>query len=178
MANKRSFCFIIAFHNFVTLENQVTYQCPSSWPVVITMKKKLAGTWKKIYRILVGPNEWQQDCNRSNPEKTGRSCERPECSWLSSRVSRTLPQKLPCRRNFTARTYNFISRMIRAWLELSCPDHIRISVRFQLWNHWGWCWEIDASPSLFKLLQPKMPTDDVKNWWAWSAPLLHTYTLH
>ena len=48
MMNKRSFCFIIAFHNFATLENRLTYQCQSSWPVVITMKKKLAGTWKKI----------------------------------------------------------------------------------------------------------------------------------
>ena len=47
MANRRSFCFIIAFHNFATLKNRLTYQCPSSWPVVITMKKKLAGTWKK-----------------------------------------------------------------------------------------------------------------------------------
>jgi hypothetical protein len=47
MANKRSFCFIIAFHKFATLKNRRTYQCPSSWPVVITMKKKLAGTLKK-----------------------------------------------------------------------------------------------------------------------------------
>jgi hypothetical protein len=23
------------------------------------------------YRILAGPNEWQQVCNRSNPEKPG-----------------------------------------------------------------------------------------------------------
>ena len=30
---------------------------------------------EKEYRILAGPNEWQQVCNRSNPEKTGRSCE-------------------------------------------------------------------------------------------------------
>ena len=48
MANKQSFCFITAFYNFATLENRPTYQCPSSWPVVITMKKKSAGTWKKI----------------------------------------------------------------------------------------------------------------------------------
>jgi hypothetical protein len=52
MTNRRNFRFIIAFHNFATLKNQLTYQCPSyqcpsSWPVVITMKKKLAGTWKK-----------------------------------------------------------------------------------------------------------------------------------
>jgi hypothetical protein len=44
MANKQSFCFIIAFHNFATLENRLTYhQRPSSWPVVITMKKKSIG---------------------------------------------------------------------------------------------------------------------------------------
>jgi hypothetical protein len=46
MANRRSFCFVFAFHNFATLENQLTYQCPSSWLVVITTKKKLASTWK------------------------------------------------------------------------------------------------------------------------------------
>jgi hypothetical protein len=47
MANRQSFCFIIAFHNFAALENQLTNQCPSSWPVVITMKEKLASTLKK-----------------------------------------------------------------------------------------------------------------------------------
>jgi hypothetical protein len=51
------------------------------------MKKKSAGTWKKE-RILAGPNEWQQVCNRSNPGKTGRSCEGADFSWLSSKVSR------------------------------------------------------------------------------------------
>jgi hypothetical protein len=86
----RSFCFIIAFHDFHTLKNRLTYQCPSSWPVVITMKKKLAGTWKTKYRILAGPNEWQQVCNWSNPGKTGRSCEGADFSWLSSKVSQTL----------------------------------------------------------------------------------------
>jgi hypothetical protein len=47
MMNMRSFCFIIAFHNPATLKNWLIYLCPSSWPVVITMKKKLASTWKK-----------------------------------------------------------------------------------------------------------------------------------
>jgi hypothetical protein len=47
MTNRRSFCFIIAFHNFATLENWLTYQCPSSCPVVITIKKKLVCTWKE-----------------------------------------------------------------------------------------------------------------------------------
>ena len=30
---------------------------------------------KKHNKILAGPNWWQQVCNRSNPEKTGRNCE-------------------------------------------------------------------------------------------------------
>ena len=42
---------------------------------------------------MAGPNEWQQVCNhRSNPEKTWRSCEGADFSWLSSQVSRTLNQ--------------------------------------------------------------------------------------
>jgi hypothetical protein len=49
---------------------------------------------KKIYRILAGPNEWQQVCNWSSPEKTGRNCEGADFSWLSSKVSRTLKQLL------------------------------------------------------------------------------------
>jgi hypothetical protein len=58
MANMRSVCFIIAFHNFATLENRRTHQCPSSWVVVIPMKKKLAGSWrrKKIGDWLVQIN--------------------------------------------------------------------------------------------------------------------------
>jgi hypothetical protein len=40
---------------------------------------------------LAGPNEWQQVCNRTNPEKkTGLSCEGADFSWLSLKVSRTL----------------------------------------------------------------------------------------
>jgi hypothetical protein len=45
---------------------------------------------KKKCRILAGPNEWQQVCNRSTPEKTGRSCGGADFSWWSSKVSRTL----------------------------------------------------------------------------------------
>jgi hypothetical protein len=45
---------------------------------------------EKKYRILAGPNWWQQVCNRSNREKTGRSWEGADFSWLSSKVSRTL----------------------------------------------------------------------------------------
>jgi len=109
MANMRSFCFVIAFHNFVLhwkigllinvqhniiqnhtqcyvglivfcrifhtfrlnpTEHSAKYRQSdktllwlrimlwSSWPVVISMKKKLAG-----------PNELQQVCDRSNPWK-------------------------------------------------------------------------------------------------------------
>jgi hypothetical protein len=39
---------------------------------------------KKQIRRLASPNEWQQVCNRSNPAKTGRSCEGADFSWLSS----------------------------------------------------------------------------------------------
>jgi hypothetical protein len=84
-------------HNFATLKNRLIYQCPSSWPVVITMKKKLAGTWKKN-RILASPNSWQQVqvCNRSNPEESDRSCEGVDFSCLSSKVSWTLLPSLVC----------------------------------------------------------------------------------
>jgi hypothetical protein len=59
------------------------------------MKKKLTGTWKKRKkrkkeRILATPNSWQQVCNRSNPEKTSRSCEGADFRWLSSKDSPTL----------------------------------------------------------------------------------------
>jgi hypothetical protein len=82
-------------HNFATLEHWLIYQCPSSWPVVITMKKKLAGTWKNN-RILASPNSWQQVCNWSNLEESGRSCEGLDFSWLSLKVSWTLLPSLLC----------------------------------------------------------------------------------
>lgn len=54
--------------------------------------------WRRNYRhseyiyiyISAGPNSWQQVCNRLNPEKTGRTCEGADFTWLSSKVSRTL----------------------------------------------------------------------------------------
>jgi hypothetical protein len=36
------------------------------------MKKKLAALEILKKRILAGPNEWQQVCNRSNPGKKNR----------------------------------------------------------------------------------------------------------
>ena len=88
MANKQSFYFIIAFHDFVTLKNRLTYQCPSSWPVVITMKKKLAGTWKKkgYWLVQINGNKF---ATGQILKKSG-SCEGADFSWLSSKVSWTL----------------------------------------------------------------------------------------
>jgi hypothetical protein len=59
MANKRAFASLLRLIILLHWGNRLTYQCPRSWPVVITMKKKLASTWKQKYRILAGPNEWQ-----------------------------------------------------------------------------------------------------------------------
>ena len=73
MANKRSFCFIIAIHKFATLGNQLTYQCPSSWPVVITVKKKLAGIWKKIKK---NKGYWPVQIN-GNKFATGQILDKP-----------------------------------------------------------------------------------------------------
>jgi hypothetical protein len=42
---------------------------------------------KKKYRLLAGPNQWQQVYNWENPGKSGRSCEGADFSWLSSKVS-------------------------------------------------------------------------------------------
>jgi hypothetical protein len=43
---------------------------------------------KKRRRILASPNSWQQVCNRSNPEETGRSCEGVDFSWLNASVAK------------------------------------------------------------------------------------------
>jgi hypothetical protein len=94
MANMRSFCFIIAFHDLDTLENRLTYQCPSSWPVVITVKKKLADTWEK------NTGYWPDQIN-DDKFATGQILRKPvevvregaDFSWLSSKVSRTLARR-------------------------------------------------------------------------------------
>jgi hypothetical protein len=46
---------------------------------------------KKRRRILPGPDEWQQVCNRSNPGKTGRGCEGADISRLSSKLKSPKP---------------------------------------------------------------------------------------
>jgi hypothetical protein len=62
MANKRSFYFIIAFHNFATLENRLTYinaqvlgrlHCHYNEEEIHRHLKKKK---KKRRRILAGPN--------------------------------------------------------------------------------------------------------------------------
>ena len=42
-----------------------------------------------------------------------------------------------------------------------CPNHTKLFIRFEPWNCWGFCWEIDDGSPLFSLLQPEMPTDGV-----------------
>jgi hypothetical protein len=76
MANRQSFCFIIAYHNFTTLGNWLTYQCPSSWPVVITMKKKLADTWKKKRKKRRRKGYWPVQMN-GNKFATGEILKKP-----------------------------------------------------------------------------------------------------
>ena len=52
----------------------------------------------------------------------------------------------------------------------SCPDHTKLSVRFEPWSCWGLCWEIDVGPPRFTLLQSEMPTKWCLNLSMWSAP--------
>ena len=87
MTNMRSVCFIIAFHKFVTLENRLTYQCPSSWPVVITMKKKSAGTWKKSIGY------WPVQLN-DNKFATGQILKKP-VEVVKGRILASWAQKSP-----------------------------------------------------------------------------------
>ena len=65
MANKQRFCFIIAIQNLTTFEKWLSYYCLSSWLVVITIKKKLAGTWKKkkkgYWPVQINGNKFATD---------------------------------------------------------------------------------------------------------------------
>ena len=81
MVNKRSFCFINAFHNFATLKNR------------LINAKFLAGCHYNVEEISRHLKRnigyWLVQIN-GNKFATGRSCERADFSWLSSIVSRTL----------------------------------------------------------------------------------------
>jgi hypothetical protein len=87
MANMQSFCFIIAFHNLATLENQLTYQCPSFSLVVITMKKKLAGTSKQ------NRGYWPVQMN-GNKFATGQILKKP-VEVVKGQILAGLAQKSP-----------------------------------------------------------------------------------
>jgi hypothetical protein len=68
----KRFCFIIAFHDIATLEkNRLTYQCPSSWPVVITMKEEISQHLKNIYigywPVQMNGNKFATDQILRNP---------------------------------------------------------------------------------------------------------------
>ena len=70
MANSRSFCFIIAFHNFATLDNRVTYQSPSSWLVVITMKEEISRHLEKnlgCWPVQMNGNKFATGQTLKNP---------------------------------------------------------------------------------------------------------------
>jgi hypothetical protein len=88
MANKQSVCFIIAFHNFATLENWLT----------LSMPKFLAGchyneegiSWhfkKKIVHRPVQIDGSKFATGRILEKKPGRSCKGADSSRLSSKVS-------------------------------------------------------------------------------------------
>jgi hypothetical protein len=77
MANRISFYFITSLLHFIifaTLKNRLTYQCPSSWPVVITMKKTYAGTLKKEKRKKEG---YQPVQIHGNKFATGQILKKP-----------------------------------------------------------------------------------------------------
>jgi hypothetical protein len=61
--------FASLLHSIILL-HWLTYQCPSSWPVVVTMKKKLAGTCKKNIGY------WPVQMN-GNKFATGQILEKP-----------------------------------------------------------------------------------------------------
>jgi hypothetical protein len=91
MANRQSFCFIVAFHDFVTLKNRLTYQCLGSWPVVITMKKKISRHLKKNLQDIGQSKLMAASLQPVKAwKKKGKYCEGANFSWLSSKVSRTL----------------------------------------------------------------------------------------
>ena len=46
---------------------------------------------------------------------------------------------------------------------VSCPNHTKLSIRFQLWNCWGLCLGKDVGSPLFTLLQPEMPMDGARS---------------
>ena len=44
---------------------------------------------------------------------------------------------------------------------ITCPNHTKLCIWCQPRNCWGLCWETNADPPLFTLLQSEMPMDGV-----------------
>jgi hypothetical protein len=83
MVNMRRFCFIIAFHIFATLENRLTYQCPSSWLLEEEISRHLK---KNIGYWLVQMN--------GNKFATGQILEKP-VEVVKGRILAGCAQKSP-----------------------------------------------------------------------------------
>jgi hypothetical protein len=85
----RSFCFIIAFLNFATLENRLTYQfsagCHHNEEEISRHleKKRKKGYWP----VQINGNKF---ATGQILQETGKSCEGAAFSWLSTKVSPTL----------------------------------------------------------------------------------------
>jgi ABC-type phosphate transport system auxiliary subunit len=92
MANERSFCFIIAIDDLATIGKPAYLSMPeflvgchyNEEEISRHLEKKL-GYWP----VQVNGNKFATD---EIVEKTVRSCEGTDFSWLSSKFSRTLPQ--------------------------------------------------------------------------------------
>jgi hypothetical protein len=70
----------------------VLINATSSWPVVITMKKKLISRHFEKEHVGCWPVQMNGNKFATNQilSKTGRSCEGADFSWLSSKASQTL----------------------------------------------------------------------------------------
>ena len=121
MANRRSFCVIIAFYSLLHWKSGLL--------IIAQVLGRLLLQWRRNQpalrgkkRILASPNSWQQVCNRSNPEKTGRSCEGADFSWLSSKVSWTLLDSLT--RFDSTRTW--IGAPLKSQSQLHLINYVRL----------------------------------------------------
>ena len=89
MANKQSFCFIIAFHKFaigkpdyLSMPKFLAGCHDNKEEISRHFKKKKDIGWSKFMATTLQPiKSWK---------KTGRSCEGTDFSWLSSKVSQIL----------------------------------------------------------------------------------------
>jgi hypothetical protein len=59
-------------------------------------EEEISRHFKKYIGFWLVQFYWEQVCDRSDPKKSGKICEGANFSWLSSKVSRTMNNKLPC----------------------------------------------------------------------------------